>query len=174
MIPKQPWFERTFDFSYPVSRFPCIFERVRGTAARLDELARSFPAEFLTVKIDGAWSIKEQIGHLYDLDELHDARIDDFLAGAATLRAADVKNRKTHDANHNGKSLPVLLKQFRDTRGRFVQRIEGMNERQLSLVATHPRLQQPMRLVDMILFVAEHDDHHIASMSEIARRLAER
>jgi uncharacterized damage-inducible protein DinB len=174
MIPKQKWVERTFNFDYPVSRFPCIFERVRGTAARLEELMRPFPTDILAVEIDGRWSIKEQIGHLCDLDELHDARIDDFLAGANTLRPADMKNKKTYDANHNATPVEVLLKRFRDARAHFVQRIEGMKEQQLSLVALHPRLQQQMRLIDMVFFVAEHDDHHIASISEIARTLTQR
>jgi hypothetical protein len=33
----------------------------------------------------------------------------------------------------------------------------------------HPRLQQPMRVVDMAFFVAEHDDHHLARMTQLAR-----
>jgi len=28
-----------------------------------------------------------------------------------------------------------------------------------------------MRVVDMALFIAEHDDHHLARMTELARRL---
>jgi uncharacterized damage-inducible protein DinB len=35
--------------------------------------------------------------------------------------------------------------------------------------ALHPRLGMPMRLVDLMLFVAEHDDHHLASITELAR-----
>ena len=31
----------------------------------------------------------------------------------------------------------------------------------------HPRLQQPMRLVDHLCFVAEHDDHHLARIWEL-------
>jgi hypothetical protein len=31
----------------------------------------------------------------------------------------------------------------------------------------HPRLQQPMRLIDHALFVAEHDDHHLARITEL-------
>jgi hypothetical protein len=30
-----------------------------------------------------------------------------------------------------------------------------------------PRLQQPMRLVDRLYFVAEHDDHHLARIWEL-------
>jgi hypothetical protein len=31
----------------------------------------------------------------------------------------------------------------------------------------HPRLKQPMRLVDHLYFVAEHDDHHLARIWEM-------
>jgi len=31
----------------------------------------------------------------------------------------------------------------------------------------HPRLKQPMRLVDHLHFVAEHDDHHLAKIWEL-------
>jgi len=37
--------------------------------------------------------------------------------------------------------------------------------------AWHPRLKVRMRLVDLAYFVAEHDDHHLASMVIIARTL---
>ncbi len=30
----------------------------------------------------------------------------------------------------------------------------------LSISARHPRLMQPMRMIDLLYFVAEHDDHH--------------
>jgi uncharacterized damage-inducible protein DinB len=36
--------------------------------------------------------------------------------------------------------------------------------------ALHPRLQVPMRLVDHLFFVAEHDDHHRARIWELRRR----
>jgi hypothetical protein len=31
----------------------------------------------------------------------------------------------------------------------------------------HPRLKQPMRLVDHLYFVAEHDDYHLARIWEM-------
>jgi len=31
----------------------------------------------------------------------------------------------------------------------------------------HPRLKTPMRLVDHLYFVAEHDDHHLARIWEL-------
>jgi hypothetical protein len=35
--------------------------------------------------------------------------------------------------------------------------------------ALHPRLKTPMRIIDLFLFVAEHDDHHLARITELAR-----
>jgi hypothetical protein len=44
-----------------------------------------------------------------------------------------------------------------------------MDAAALARVATHPRLQQEMSVVDLCFFVAEHDDHHLGAIAEIAR-----
>jgi hypothetical protein len=35
-------------------------------------------------------------------------------------------------------------------------------------VSFHPRLQKPMRVVDMLFFAVEHDEHHVARVRELA------
>ena len=90
--------------------------------------------------------------------------------GRAALRPADLQNRKTHEARYNERPLEELLEAFRSGRGRFVARLEAWEPERLSAPAVHPRLQQPMRLVDMLYFTAEHDDHHLLHMTELARR----
>src|SRR4051812_29797348 len=95
------WFKRQFSFDLPVEMFPNIVERVRGTPARLEELTRGISPELLTRRDDYKWSIQEQAGHLRDLEELGLKRLDDYEAGRETLSAADLANRKTHEANHN-------------------------------------------------------------------------
>ncbi len=169
MVAQAKWIERKFNFDFPVGVFPCILERLRGTPARLEELVKSLPANILTTRIDNKWSIQEHVGHLFDLDDLHDGRIDDFLSGAKVLRAADVENKKTNEANHNAHAIENLLNRFRAGRQGFVGRPEQLNEQQIALVAQHPRLQQPMRVVDMAYFVAEHDDHHLARITELCK-----
>jgi uncharacterized damage-inducible protein DinB len=167
---KIKWFERKFDFSsVPVGVFPCVVERLRGTPARLEELTRGLAEEALRARIGEAWSIKEQVGHLFDLDELHEARLEDYREGRAALRPADLKNRKTYEANHNAVPIETLLASFRAARMSFVAQLEAMDEKTIASTAQHPRLQQPMRVIDMALFVAEHDDHHLASITEILR-----
>ena len=98
--------------------------------------------------------------------------MDDFLAGAQTLRAADMQNKKTHEADHNRREAKHLAQDFRRERRRFVERLEGIEPAWLSRTAVHPRLGQPMRIVDMAWFVAEHDDHHLARMTELQRMFA--
>ena len=171
MVTQSKWFERTFDFSFSTGVLPCILERLRGTPARLDEVVKLLPPGILTTRIDYKWSIQEHVGHLVDLDELHEGRVDDFLSGAKVLRAADLENKKTNEANHNANSIQNLLRQFRSGRQRFVGRLEQLDDKQVALVAEHPRLKRPMRVVDMAFFVAEHDDHHLARMNQLARML---
>ena len=122
-----------------------------------------------TRRSGGGWSVQEHVGHLADLEPLWTGRLDDFEAGAATLRPADLTIRATWEARHNSRPLSELLEAFRTRRGNLVARVEAMSEAELSLTALHPRLQQPVTVVDQLFFVAEHDDHHLASITRLLR-----
>jgi exonuclease I len=163
------WVEREFDFNLPVGVFPCVVERLRGTPARLEELTRGLPREVLVAKPGGLWSAQEQAGHLLDLDGLHEGRLEDYARGLEVLRAADMRNRKTEEARHNEARLEEILAAFRAARTRFVRRLEALTETQVAASALHPRLQKPMRVIDMAYFTAEHDDHHLAAVTELLR-----
>jgi len=166
---KMRWTDRRFEFKTPLELFPVVAERLRGTPARVEEKLRSVSPAILTRRDGDAWSIQEHVGHLLDLDELHLGRLDDYQAGADTLRAADPENRKTREAGHNRRELKHLLQDFRRERRRFVERLEALTDDERSRSAVHPRLRQPMRVIDMAWFVAEHDDHHLARMTELQR-----
>ena len=163
------WTDRHFTFNLPEELFPVVIERLRGTPARIEDKVRNAPAAILIRREGEAWSIQEHIGHLLDLDELHAGRLDDFLAGAPELRAADMTNRKTHEAGHNGRPIEDLLRDFRRERERFVARLDAWDPGLIALTALHPRLRKPMRVIDMAFFTAEHDDHHLTRMTELAR-----
>lgn len=166
------WVDRSFRFDVSVDLFPDVLERVRGTPARIEEKVRQVPRQVLTRRDGDQWSMQEHIGHLLDLDALHTGRLDDYQAGAATLRPADITNRATTEANYNQRDLAAVLREFRAARMHFVERLEAWDPARLELSAIHPRLQQPMRLLDMVYFIAEHDDHHLARMTELARKFA--
>jgi len=166
------WTDRRFDFNFPTDIYPEMIERVRGTPARLEELLDGLAPETLTNQADGRWSIQENAGHLIDLEAIVSQRIDEYLAGNATLHAADMSNRKTYDANHNNVPIDSILKAFRATRHDIVQRLESFDAEIFARAAIHPRLNVQMRLVDMLFFQAEHDDFHLARISELKQLLA--
>ena len=168
------WVDRKFEFTMPVSLFPVVLERLRGAPARMEDKVRNVPGEILTRREGDRWSAQEHAGHLVDLDELHAGRLEDFRAGAKILRAWDVTNRKTFDANYNARPIGEIVMAFREERGAFVKRLEEWKDEEIARTAIHPRLQQPMRVIDMAFFVAEHDDHHLAVMSELIRRFGAR
>jgi uncharacterized damage-inducible protein DinB len=166
------WTERKFDFNLPEALFPIVVERLRGTPARLEDRVRGLPPDLLTRRDGDAWSIQEQIGHLLDLDELHAGRLDDFLAGAEVLRAADMANRKTWEANHNQRPVEELLADFRRERLDFVARLDDWDPDLISITSLHPRLGRPMRVLDMAFFTAEHDDHHLTEITRLIRKFS--
>jgi uncharacterized damage-inducible protein DinB len=164
------WFERRFEFSFPVELYPNLSARLRGTPARLEETLRGHPHEILIRKAQAKWSAQEHAGHLLDLEGLWLARVGDYVAGSSELTPTDLQNRKTDEANHNARALEEILADFRAARGRLLKRIGEIAEADLSLFARtipHPRLKTPMRLVDHLYFVAEHDDHHLARIWEL-------
>jgi uncharacterized damage-inducible protein DinB len=163
------WFERQFTLDLPLWMYPNVLERVRGTPARLEDRLLSLPRELLTRRADGNWSIQEQAGHLLDLGTLDLGRLDDYAAGLETLRPADLGNRKTHEADHNANSIERLLAEFRTERAEFVRRLDELDAAFIGRTALHPRLKLPMRVIDLVFFIAEHDDHHLARITDLMR-----
>jgi uncharacterized damage-inducible protein DinB len=169
MVTRTKWIDHKFTFDFPVGHFPGILERLRGTPARIEELVAGLNERRLTDRGDGPWSIKEHAGHLVTTEELFSGRLDDFLAGAATLRPADMTNRRTNEADYNQRAIADILSAFRSARLQLVTRLETVDDPTAARAALHPRLNTPMRLVDMVYFAAEHDDHHLAAISELLR-----
>lgn len=161
------WFDRKFEFTFPIELHPNLCARLRGTPARLDEIVRGSSRELLIKKPSEKWSAQEHVGHLLDLESLWLARVDDYLRGGSELTAADLQNRKTHEANHNARPAEEILKEFRDARLQLVKKVETMDSALFSRAMLHPRLKQPMRLVDHLYFAAEHDDHHLACIWDL-------
>src|SRR5918911_5685702 len=172
MVDRMEWIKRQFTFELPLGMYPNVVERVRGTPARLEDLTRSLPREILTRRDNDKWSIQEQAGHLLDLEPLGMNRLDDYEAGLETLHAADMTNRQTHEANHNASTIENILDEFRAERMALVRRLDGYDEAFVQKTALHPRTQLQMRVIDLAFFIAEHDDHHLARISELIRLFA--
>jgi hypothetical protein len=170
MIRPLHWFERKFSFDFPLSMYPNIIERLRGTPARMEDRLGSLPREILTERDGDNWSIQEHAGHLLDLGMLDLARLDDYVSGRESLRPADLDNRRTYEANHNADTIENILRAFRAERSTFVRRLEEFEEAFIERTALHPRLHVQMRVVDFAFFISEHDDHHLARMTWLIQR----
>jgi uncharacterized damage-inducible protein DinB len=164
------WFERKFEFTFPIELHPNLCSRLRGAAARLEETLPGRRQEILIRRPEGKWSAQEHAGHLLDLEPLWLARVNDYVAASEQLTVADLQNRKTDEANHNASPLDRILSEFRAAREKLLKRVEEVDASLFARAIPHPRLKTPMRLVDHLYFVAEHDDHHLARIWELINR----
>jgi uncharacterized damage-inducible protein DinB len=161
------WFERKFEFPFPVELLPNLLARLRGAPVRLEEELRGHSREILIAKAQQKWSAQEHAGHLLDLEPLWLARVNDFAASGDQMTAADLTNRKTDEANYNARPLEEILEGFRASRERLLKRLDELDGSLFDKAILHPRLKSPMRLADHLYFVAEHDDHHLARIWEM-------
>ena len=161
------WFERRFDVSFPVELYPNICARLRGTPARLEEVLSTPSHEVLTWRAGEKWSAQEHAGHLVDLEPLWLARVEDYVLGSEQLTPTDLNNLKTHQAHYNAHHRQKILADFRAARERLLDRADELDGSHFARSIPHPRLKTPMRLVDHLYFVAEHDDHHLARIWEL-------
>lgn len=148
-----------------------ILERLMGTPIRLNAKISSIPPELLETRLDNSWSIKENIGHLTDLETLWQKRFDDIISGNEYMTPADLLNNKTDMANHNRRTADELMLEFSSVRSETLSMLENLPEESIFKFSLHPRLKTPMRTMDLFLFVAEHDDHHLARITAIEKQI---
>lgn len=162
MVPPIPWRERSFRFDLPIGMFPAVWARLAGMAARAADLVAGQPDAALAARPGGKWSALDHLGHLAELATLDEIRLEEFLAGVSPLSAADPENRATWAAAYDRLTAEEVIARLRAGRRRLVARLAPLAAEDLARTAVHPRLRQPMRLLDWAWFVAEHDDHHLA------------
>jgi uncharacterized damage-inducible protein DinB len=163
---KTKWFDRIFPPQQDVGVFPCIMERLEGTTARLTNKIESIKNDS-PVSRDGKWSIKKEIGHLIDLEPLWLARTLQIIDNQKNLKKTDLANTKTHETNHDARDFADLIQEFKQHRHELMSVLRDVTEADLEKAAVHPRLGTPMKIIDLAYFVAEHDDHHLAQMTEL-------
>jgi hypothetical protein len=69
-------------------------------------------------------------------------------------------------------SVSEILRGFRDARTKTIHRLTELDDQIFARTAVHPRLNVPMRLVDLLFFTAEHDDYHLTRMAELVELLS--
>lgn len=160
---KTEWFERKFTFGLPKGMLPFYLERLEGTIARLEKKVQAIPESVLSKKLDGKWSIKQNIGHLAEVDEIALRRIDEMKQGVSPMSPAVFEPRQ----DYNSQPVQEVLRYFRENRIKNLSEYKSLTDDELQRSSVHPRLQLTMTPVDLAWFDAEHDDHHLVRISEI-------
>lgn len=148
---RERWFDRSGELGLDAGALPGIVGRLRSAPDRLEHVLDRLMPDQLILKPGGAWTVQENAGHLLDLEPLWYGRLNDLMAGNDALRPAELTNHKTHAAGHIDQ--PTL---------------GSLSTADLKATPLHPRLRQPMSVTDLFFFVAEHDDHHLARIAELA------
>ena len=141
---------------------PFYLERLSGTAIRIADKVKGISEDILSEKVDGKWSVKQNIGHLAEVDAIALQRIDQMLAGISMMLPAVFEPR-------DYSLLPVrgVLQYFEENRGRNLVKYKSLRDEDLIKASLHPRLKLPMTPVDLAYFDAEHDDPHLVTIHEI-------
>lgn len=158
---KLAWFERQFTFGLPMGMLPFYVERLSGTAIRIAEKVKGFSEDILSEKVNGKWSVKQNIGHLAEVDEIALQRIDQMLKGIPVMLPAVFQPK-----DYNPLPVREVLQYFEETRRKNVAKYRSLRDEDLVKSSLHPRLQVQMTPVDLAFFDAEHDDHHLVMMHE--------
>jgi DinB superfamily len=167
MMTKISWFERQFTFGLPKGMFPFYIERLDGTFARMREKTKDLSEAMLSNKLDGKWSVKENIAHLHEVGKISDNRINEIVGGAEVMSPAMLPLT----VDYNSLSINDILGKFMTTRKNSLTRYLRLQEDDLGKTSIHPRLKVPMTAVDLAWFDAEHDDHHLVRINEIIASL---
>lgn len=160
------WFDREFSFGKPAELLPFFLERLSGTPIRIVHKVKGLEEDQLGARLEGKWSVKEHVGHLVEVDQIANRRIDEMLAGQEVMSPAVFEPR-------DYTSWPILhvIEFFADGRQKNIGKYESIAKEKLLCRSLHPRLKLNMTPIDLAWYDAEHDDHHLLKMSEIIGKL---
>ena len=160
-LERPAWAQRQFAFVHPPWMLADFVERLRGLIPRLGPLVAGVNEVFAHRQVDGKWSIAQNLGHLSDVEELWQERLEDLRHGRASYTAADPARFQAAAMRHQQRPLAATVEELAERRRRLVDALADASPSLQMATAFHPRLQKPMRLVDCAQFYAEHDDHHL-------------
>ena len=128
-----PWFERNLKFGYTPDMLPFFLERLQGTIIRLEEKIRGIDEKILSRKLEGKWSIKENIGHLAEVDEVSNKRLTEMTLGVAVLSPAVFEPQ-----DYNPWPAGKILDLFKKNRLHNLKKYKTLSGEQLKMSSLHP------------------------------------
>lgn len=161
------WFGRTFNFDFGMERYPLLYRQLSEAPALFKQTVAHLPEGLLRYQPGGKWSISEQVGHLLVLEPIWQERFKNIRRGDAQMCPADLDNRATTEGGFNKMPIQTILERFATARATTLKLLDRFGGADFEHKSTHPRLRLPMRVIDLMLFVSEHDGHHLNSVRAI-------
>lgn len=118
-------------------------------------------------QVEGRWSIAQNMGHLSDVEELWQERLDDLRKGKKTYTPAVGARFQELAKRHQALPLSEIISELKERRSHLVDALASASPELQRASAFHERLQVPMRLVDCAQFYSEHDDHHLLRIRQL-------
>lgn len=146
-----------------VEDLPFLLERMLGSPHRIAALFRDRPLESLALRVDGVPSAMDHLAQLIHLDVRFQERIDDFMLRRPCLCSIRFAEQNELSAAQRDRSPGDVLEEFRLRRSLLVQRLRALDALALRHRALHPCSKASCTVVDMALWIAEHDDHNLAA-----------
>ena len=134
---------------------------------RVDALLVGLDDDRAHRQVAGKWSIAQNIGHLSDVEELWQERLEDLRKGSKTYAPAAGARFQEMAKRHQDRPVVETMKEFRGRRSRLIEALASASPELQRATAFHERLQVSMRLVDCAQFYAEHDDHHLIRIRKL-------
>ena len=161
------WPTRRFEFVHPPWMLADFTERLRGLVPRLETLLLHLEHDIAHRQLDGTWSIAQNAGHLSDVEELWQERLDDLLRKRSVYTPAVPERFQAAAQRHIGRPLHAIVEELVTRRALLTDAFANASPELQLASAFHERLKCPMRLVDCAQFYAEHDDHHLLRVRQL-------
>jgi hypothetical protein len=166
-LQRPPWAQRRFAFVHPPWMLADFVERLRGLIPRVGPLLVGLDHDAAHLQHEGKWSIAQNLGHLSDVEDLWQERLEDLRQRRAVYTPAQPARFQAAAGRHQDRPLEAIVAELAERRSRLVEALANAPASLQEAVAFHERLQTPMRLVDCAQFYAEHDDHHLLRIREL-------
>lgn len=140
-----------------------ILSRLAGAPERLAEAARACDAtDAIAAPPEGAWSAVQNVGHLCRLEtEVLGARLD-------SLEAADPTVWRWTELQPGDEpwmaSTDTAVAEFAARRAATLARVASLDEPAWARTGTHETFG-PLDVLGLLEVFADHDDHHMAAMT---------
>lgn len=161
------WLDKKWEFGIWADAFDNHLSIMKCTAEQIGDLIREVPIQKLTFQPNQKWSVNQHIGHLLTMESLWIARLDDFVLGRETLRPWNGNNADTEAGAFNQQRSAKILEDFADIREPHVKMLRQLKVKANEMKVYHERLKTQFSLADHVMFVAEHDQHHLNAIRNI-------